>query len=158
VVTFILEVGFSVRIRICHVLCPGVDDEDSARLEMPRVAGHEVKPVPKRGRRQEPVNARDDDPGLLGTGRELAPKSGRLDVDREDPVAELGLKTVQPRRKGLLLLAGSEESDALGNLAQSEDADVEVGIGDLRDRRLDPPGVPRADESRPRHRYRAGPS
>src|SRR4051794_12103028 len=37
---------------------PRVDDEGPARLEVPRVTSHDMKPVTKGGRRQEPVDAR----------------------------------------------------------------------------------------------------
>ena len=73
----------------------------------------------------KPVNARNDDSRLLGTCRELAPEPGRLDVDRENPVAELGFKPGEPRCEGLLLPAGGKKSDALGDLAHGENAEVE---------------------------------
>src|SRR3954447_23455758 len=59
---------------------PRVDDEGPARLEVPRVTSHHMKPVTKGGRRQEPVDARDGDPGLQGPSRELAPDAGCVHV------------------------------------------------------------------------------
>ena len=92
---------------------PRVDDESPAGLEVSRITSHDMKPMTKGGRRKKPVDARDGDPGLLGSCRELAPDAGRLHIDREDPVAELALQPREPRCEGLLLPARGEEGDAL---------------------------------------------
>ena len=111
---------------------PWIDDERSARLEVPRVAGHDVKTVPKRCRRQKAVNARNDDPGLLGTGRDFALEPSRLDVDSKDSVGILVFHPSEPRTEQGLLSTGGKESDALGDLAHGENAQIKVRGGDVR--------------------------
>jgi len=102
----------SRRVMSVSRILPRVDDECSARLEMPRVAGHDVESVSQSRRGEEPVGTGDDDPLLLGSGRQFAPNPGRFDVNRQNPVGILVLHPSQPRAEEGLLPTGGEQLDA----------------------------------------------
>src|SRR3954454_22966802 len=75
---------------------PWVEDEGAARLEMARIPGDRVEPVPDGRCREESVDGGDDYTGLLRPGGEFPPDPRRIRVDPEDAIAETRLEAVEP--------------------------------------------------------------
>jgi|SRR5271157_5741680 len=68
---------------------PGIDHHCPRLLEMRRVAGRHMQPVPQGGSRDQPVRCGDGKPFLLPGGGQLAPPLRRFLIDRQDTLLEL---------------------------------------------------------------------
>jgi hypothetical protein len=101
---------------------PRIDDHSSGGLEMRRVPRRHVQPMPERRCCNQSVRNLNAHSPLLPGRRYLSPDFPRVLIDGQYPILKLTGKPQQPRTDHTLLFPVRQQSNALGDFANGDDA------------------------------------